>query len=512
MYFRAPFYSTRGVVASEHSLASVVGMNVLRRGGNAVDACVATSFTLSVVLPHLSGLGGDFFAILRDPDGKIYVVNGSGWSPRRLTIDYMRELGFKSMPTHDVYSITIPGLVDGLYGLWRRFGSLDWSELVRPAIKIAGGGFPASRSLCRAIRVLSGKLIRDCGSRITYLGNGVPSEGDIIAFKGLAEALKLIADDARNFYEGDIAVKIVDYLKSLDGVMDLDDFRSYHHEFQEPIKIDYRGRTVYEMPPNSQGVTTLHLIKLLEDFDFSGIDSKSIDRIKLFIEAAKIAYHVRDKFVSDPKFIAVTVDDLLSHKFIDNMKKMEVKDLNNASSGNGDTTFYAIADGEGWLLSCIQSIFHNFGSYITEPTYNITLNCRAASFKLNDNHVNKLEPNKKPLHTLSAILLKDDSRWMAIGLSGGHYRPLLHVQLLNSIIDYGMHPQVAIEHPRFRWIPFSDKIEYELGYKGGSLSGFKLKTLNYPSRMGVAAMVELREKLKAGYTDIRGDGMAIGLE
>jgi len=512
MYFRAPFYSTRGVVASEHPLASVVGVNVLRSGGNAVDACVAVGFALSVVLPHLSGLGGDFFAILRDPNDNIYVVNGSGWSPRNLTVDYMRGLGFESMPIHSVYSITVPGMVDGLYGLWRRFGSLDWSELIRPAIKIASEGFPASRSLCRAIGVLSDRLAGDYGSRVTYLGNGVPSEGDIIGFKGLGKALELIADDARSFYEGDVAVRIVDYLKSLGGVMDLDDFRNYRHEFQEPIKIGYRGRIVYEMPPNSQGVTTLHLIKLLEDFDFSRMDSKSVDRIRIFIEAAKIAYYVRDRFVGDPKFMAVTVDDLLSHEFIGDMKKMEIKDLNNSFSRDADTTFYAIADNEGWLLSCIQSIFHHFGSYITEPTYNITLNSRASSFTLNDDHVNRLEPNKKPLHTLSAVILKDDLRWMAIGLSGGHYRPLLHAQLLNSVIDYGMHPQEAIEHPRFRWLPFSDEIEYELGYEGESLSGFELKALNYPSRAGVAALVELRGKLRAGYTDIRGDGMAIGLE
>ncbi len=512
MYFRAPFYSTRGVVASEHPLASVVGANVLRSGGNAVDASVAVGFTLSVVLPHLSGLGGDFFAILRDPSDNIYVINGSGYSPRKLSIEYMRELGFKSMPIHSVHSITIPGMVDGLYGLWKKFGSIDWKKLISPAIKIAKEGFPASRSLCRAIRIFSDKLVEDRGSRITYLNKGIPSEGDIIGFKGLAKALELIADNARSFYEGDIAVKIVDYLNSLGGIVDLDDFKNYHHEFQSPIKIYYKGKIIYEMPPNSQGITTLHIMKLLEDFDFNKINSKSTDRIKLFIEAAKIAYHIRDRFISDPNFMTVQVDDLLSHKFIRSMRKMKIEKQNANASTNVDTTFYAIADSEGWLLSCIQSIFHHFGSYITEPTYNITLNSRGSSFALVDDHVNKLEPNKKPLHTLSAIILKDDLKWMAIGLSGGHYRPLLHAQILNSIIDYKMHPQVAIEHPRFRWHPFSDKIEYETGYHGKVIDGFKLKALNYPSRMGVAAIVELKGKLRAGYTDIRGDGIPIGLE
>lgn len=512
MYFRAPFYSKHGVVASEHPLASIVGANVLRSGGNAVDASVAVGFTLSVVLPHLSGLGGDFFAIIKDPNDNIYVINGSGYSPRGLTLEFMMERGFNAMPIHSSYSITIPGMVDGIYGLWSKFGSIDWEKLIQPAIRIASKGFPTTRSLCNALKNYCDKLANDYGSRTTYLSGSLPSEGDVIGFKGLAKALELISDDPRNFYEGDIAVRIIDYLKSKGGVIELDDFKNYHHEWQNPIKINYRDKIIYEMPPNSQGVTTLHIIKLIEDIDFNRINCKSIDRIKVLVDASKAAYYIRDKFVSDPKAMKIHVNEMLSAKFIDKMKKMQMGSLDEKTLKDADTTFYAIADSEGWLISCIQSIFHHFGSCITEPTYNITLNSRASSFSLDYEHVNRLEPRKKPLHTLSAIILKDDLKWIGIGLSGGNYRPLLHAQLLNLIIDYKMHPQASIEHPRFRWQPYTNIIEYEAGFKGKEINDYQLRQVEYPSRIGVAAIVELKGKVKAGYTDIRGDGLPIGLE
>ncbi|MEM2137357.1 MAG: gamma-glutamyltransferase family protein [Candidatus Methanomethylicia archaeon] len=513
MYLRAPFYSTHGVVASESPLASSIGANILRAGGNAVDASVAMGFALGVTLPHLSGLGGDFFAILRDPNGNIHFINGSGYSPKNLNVDYMCSLGFTSMPTHHVHSITIPGMVDGFYGLWRAFGSMEWKKLLEPSIRLADEGFPAHRSFCRALRNLRGELIKDAGSRITYrLDEDLPNEGDILSFKGLSQALRLIAEDPRNFYEGDIGMKIVDYIKSLGGVMELDDLKYYHSEFQQPIKVNYKGWDVYEMPPNSQGITTLHILKLIENISFSTIPLLSMDRVQHILEASVKAYSVRDKYVGDPRFMTISIEELLSENFINDLKKHNISDFSSTFTSNGDTTYFALTDDEGYIVSCIQSIFHNFGSYITEPTYNITLNSRGSSFTFIDNHVNRLEPRKKPLHTLSATLINYGSRWMAMGLSGGHLRPFLHSQIINCIIDYGLHPQVALETPRFRWEPGSNNVECERGFGVDGLKGFKYKIIDYPSRIGVAAMVEVKDKLKIGYTDIRGDGLPIGLE
>jgi gamma-glutamyltranspeptidase/glutathione hydrolase len=509
MYFKSPFYSLYGVVASEHPLASMVGASVLKDGGNAVDATVAIGFSLSVVLPHLSGLGGDFFALLMDPDGRVYFLNGSGYAPRRLTLDFMLSLKLPLMPAHGVYSISIPGMVDGLYNLWRRFGRLEWSRLVLPSVKLAHG-FPATRSLCNAIDRLKGELMKDKGSRETYLTNyKVPCEGDVLSFKGLAKALELISSNPRCFYEGEIAESIVEYVNSLGGVLELEDFKDYRSEFDNPISIEYRGSRVYEMPPNTQGVTTLHILKLLEDFSLKKFNSKSMDRVKVTVDVARIAYTIRDRYVTDIRFMDLTVGELLSDRFIETMKTMlgtTVKGFDDC-----DTTFFAVADNDGWIVAAIQSIFHNFGSYVTEPNFNITLNSRASSFSLDKDHVNRLESRKKPLHTLSAVLMDRGERRMAIGISGGHYRPLFHSQILTNIADYDLHPQEAIEHPRFQWDINTNLIECEEGYSGDSITGYELKKLSYPARMGVAAIVEVRGGLKAGYTDIRGDGLPIGL-
>jgi gamma-glutamyltranspeptidase/glutathione hydrolase len=509
MYFKPPFYSLHGVVASEHPLASMVGASVLRDGGNAVDATVAMGFSLSVVLPHLSGLGGDFFALLMDPDGHVYFLNGSGYAPRRLTLDFMLSLDLPLMPAHGVYSISIPGMVDGLYNLWRKFGRLEWSRLVFPSVKIAHG-FPATRSLCSTISRLKDELVKDKGSRETYLTSyKVPREGDVISLKGLAKALELISSNPRCFYEGEIAESIVEYVNSLGGVLELEDFKDYRSEFDDPISIEYRGSRVYEMPPNTQGITTLHILKLLEDFNLKMFNSKSIDRVKITVDVARIAYTIRDRYVTDMRFMDLTVGELLSDRFIETMKTM----LSTTVKGfdNCDTTFFAVADNDGWIVAAIQSIFHNFGSYVTEPNFNITLNSRASSFSLDKDHINKLEPRKKPLHTLSAVLMDRGGSRMAIGISGGHYRPLFHSQILTNIADYDLHPQEAIEHPRFQWNINTNLVECEEGYSGNSIVGYELKKLGYPTRMGVAAIVEVKDGLKAGYTDIRGDGLPIGL-
>ncbi|MEM2586820.1 MAG: gamma-glutamyltransferase family protein [Candidatus Bathyarchaeia archaeon] len=497
-----------GVVSSEHPLASMVGASVLKEG-NAVDATVSIGFSLSVVLPHLSGLGGDFFALVMDPNGRVHFLNGSGYAPGKLTLDFMRRLGFSSMPSHGVYSISIPGMVDGLYKLWRRFGSLDWSKLVLPAIKIAYG-FPATKSLCEAISNLKDELMKDRGSRETYLsGNKVPSEGDIISFKGLAKALEMVSSDPRSFYEGEIAESIVDYVNSLGGVLELEDFKRYSSEFGDPLSIEYRGKRVYEMPPNAQGITTLHILRLLEDLDLKEIPPNSMRRIKIMVDNAKVAYGVRDMYVTDPRYMNLRGHDLLSDDFIGRMRNSMLR-VNEKSINGADTTFFAVAD-DGWLVAAIQSIFHNFGSYITEPKFNITLNSRASSFSLDEEHINRLEPYKKTLHTLSAVILECSERLMAIGISGGHYRPLFHSQLITNIIDYGFHPQEAIEYPRFRWNPGTNLVECEEGYDNHPIAGYEVRKLPYPARMGVAAIVEIKERLRAGYADTRGDGLPIGI-
>ena len=523
MVYVSPFYSLKAVVASEHPIASAVGANVLRRGGCAADAAVATAFALSVALPHLGGLGGDFFALIRDPDGNTFFINGSGPAPKHLSRDLMVELSYSSMPDHGPLSISVPGFVDGVYTLWRKFGTVDWGELLTPAIKLAREGFPVSESLSDALLALRDQLSSDYGSRMTYYPMGeLPKVGDILKLEGLARAIELIKEDPRSFYEGEVAKKIVSYVKSLGGVIELSDLKEYHAEASDPIKDSYRGCVIHEMPPNTQGITTLHILKILEDVSLCKLDSLSSRRLATFLAAAKVAYKVRDEYVTDPRYMKVSIKQLLSDSFIDELRARFREVLagkgsvnygggSAGNSGGGDTTFFAVADREGWLVAGIQSLFYPFGSYVTEPTYGITLNSRASSFSLSKDHVNCLEPGKKTMHTLSAMIIEKGSDILALGLSGGHFRPLLHAEVLTNMVDYFMRPQEAIEHPRFVWHLWSDLVDVEEGYVFEGIEGYIFRRVRYPSRLGVAAAAGIREKLRAGYTDVRGDGLPIGL-
>ena len=514
--FKAPFYSLNGVVASEHPLASYIGVKVLEKGGNAVDAAIATSLALAVTLPHLGGLGGDFFALVEDNNGAIKFVNGSGYAPSKLSISYMNELGYRSMPLRGPLIISIPGLVDGLYQLWRIYGSIEWKKLVDFASKIARKGFPISKSLAKAISILKDELSKDYGWRATYLINGsIPSEGTIIKFPGLAKALELISEDPREFYEGDLARAITNYVNKRGGVLELHDLKHYHAEIGNAISIRYRDAVIYEMPPNTQGITTLHILSMLNNVELP-ISPKSSKRILELLKIAKVAYMIRDLFITDPRYMTISVDKLLSRDFIKwmmSLTKYVHRIHMNRRSTCCDTTYFAIADSEGMIVSGIQSLFYAFGSGIVEPLYQIPLNSRASDFSLNKSHINRLEPRKKTMHTLSATIIHFKNRRIAFGLSGGHYRPLLQAQIITNIIDYGMNTQEAIEFPRFIWEIDKDVIRLEEGLEINNLSNYGFRSIiqQYPSRLGVAAAVEIKPNgIKCGYTDIRGDGIAIG--
>ncbi|MET1160087.1 MAG: gamma-glutamyltransferase family protein [Thermoprotei archaeon] len=506
--FKSPFYSLSGVVASEHPLASLMGSYMLREG-NAVDAAIATSLTLAVTLPHLGGIGGDFFALVRDPNGKVFFVDGSGYAPRRLTREFMRSKGYKKMPEYGVFSINVPGMVDGLWLMWRKWGSIEWSRIVSSVVPIALRGFGVTRSLANSLEKLYDSLSRDPGSKKTYYGNGIPKPGDKIAFPGLAEALRIISTDPRSFYEGEIAEAIASYVKEQGGVLDIEDLRSYRASIGTPLRITYRDRVVYEMPPSTQGITTLHMLMLLEEYELDRLEPHSSKRIEILLECARIAYSIRDTYVTDPRYMTVKPEDMLTREFIEKHRNTASRPY---SASGGDTTFFAVADQEGYLVAGIQSLFYPFGSRVTEPRFNVTLNSRASSFSLEEDHVNKLEPWKKTMHTLSAVIIEDTNRVIALGLSGGHYRPLLHAQLIINIIDYNMDPQEAIEYPRIIWRVYDDIVEYEEGLQPPSSPRYSFIKRAYPSRLGVAAIAEIRDNgIRAGYTDIRGDGLPIGI-
>lgn len=504
------FYGRGGIVASEHPLASYAGYQVLSREGTAADAAVAVSLTLAVTLPHLGGIGGDFFALIRLPDDDVLFIDGSGPAPQRLTRELMVEKGYKTMPERGPLTINVPGMVDGLYILWRRHGTFEWKELVKTAIEAAKKGFGVTPSLASAInRLCKDVLNKDPGSIETYCKNSV-SVGSPLAFRGLARALEMVAEDPRTFYDGDIAEKIVSYVESRGGVLSIDDLRAYHALPGEAISITYRGLRIYEMPPPTQGITSLHVLRLLEDYDLSKIPPSSTERVKLHLEAYYAAYWARDNYVTDPRYMKVSVGELLSHKFIEEMKNS--RRLPMPQQGDGDTTFFAVVDRDGMMIAGIQSLFHPFGSGVTEPFYQITLNNRAQSFSLDPNHANSLEPGKKTMHTLSAMIVRDDKKVYTIGLSGGHFRPQLHSLILTNIVDYRMGFHEALDYPRFIWYPGTRRLRAEEGLDV-AINGYSTEKAKYPSRLGVAAIAVINEEtgLLEAYTDIRGDGIPIGL-
>ncbi len=500
-------YTSTGGVASEEPLASSIGAEIITRGGNAVDAAIATSFALSVLIPHLGGIGGDYFALVRMPDGETYFVNGSGHSPSRLTKKLLEERGLDRVPETGPLSPVVPGMVDALYLLWKRFGSLEWRTLVEPAARLAREGFPAPPSLVRAIKAYRGLLEADPGSRETYLEQGV-EEGRLVSFPGLARLLDLVAEDPRSFYSDEPAEAVEEYLATRGGVLTRGDMRAYHAFTGEPVALEYRGWKVVEMPPNTQGITTLHILALLEDED---TPADPLDRLPALLSASLPAYWARDRYIGDPRYMRYKPGELLSKEFIEELRRVKRRGLEDAPRGSGDTTFYVTLDGEGVAVAGIQSLFNPFGSGVTEPRFQVTLNSRAQSFTLEEGHPNMLLPFKRPLHTLSAMILvgPSEDRVYLLGTSGGHLRPQIHALLATSIIDHGFSLEQAIGSPRALWVPGTRRIVVDKGYEDRvkGLEGYSVS----PGRTGVAAGLEIRPEQGVGLlvTDWRGDGVPV---
>ncbi len=490
-------YSKRGGIASEEPLASSAGIRILLKGGNAADASVAVSLALAVTVPHLGGVGGDFFALVRDPGGKIFAVNGSGYAPSGLREDLVKSKGYDEVPPTGPLSPVVPGLVDGLRVLHERFGSLEWKELVEPAKEMAKEGFPAPPSLAKAIRSSRKLLECDEGSRRTYLPGGEVFEGKLVKFSGLGKLLEEISEDPRSFYEGNIAEKIVNYVNRKGGVFDIKDFKYFKAYITEPLESTYRDWHIWEVPPNSQGLTTLILLKLLENEVAN--DNRSM-ALKL-IEASKVAYSIRDKFLGDPRYMETDVNKIMSKDFLDSLKGggFNLK----KSYTEGDTTFFTVVDKDGMIVAGIQSLFYAFGSGITEPSYQVTLNSRAQAFTLYKGVPNSLEPLKRPLHTLSAVIMKREERLISFGLSGGNLRPQLHALIISNIVDRGMNIAQAISASRYAWIPYSRNIVADENLiKELAIDKFKVTV----GRTGVAAALEVRDNIRILATDPRGDG------
>jgi gamma-glutamyltranspeptidase/glutathione hydrolase len=455
----------RGIAATSQTLASQAGAMILARGGSAVDAAIAANAVLGVVEPMMNGIGGDLFAIVREPNGRLTGLNASGFAPRGLTADSLRAKGHTSIPEEGISGVTVPGCVDGWARLHRKYGKLTWPELFVPAIYYAREGFPVTEWIASAWQGGLAKLSADANARRVYLRDGAPPKvGELFRNPSLARALELIAQQGpQAFYKGDIAASLLKTSRRLQGTLDASDLAEFQSEWVEPISTDYRGWRVYELPPNSQGLAALSMLNIMERFPISSHEPNSADALHLKIEAQKLAYADLNRYVGDPRSSKIPTAALIAKPYA--AERARLIDANKASCvvdpgkpalpSAGDTIYLATADSDGMVVSLIQSIYLSFGSGIVVDDFGFHLHNRGALFTLEKGHPNELAPRKRPFHTIIPAYMEKGSQHVGFGIMGGLNQAQAHAQFVSNLVDHGMNIQAALEAPRFTKLNFT---------------------------------------------------------
>jgi gamma-glutamyltranspeptidase/glutathione hydrolase len=448
-----------GIVATEHPLASQAGATILAQGGNAIDAAIAANAMMGVVAPMMCGIGGDLFAIVYEAkSGRTYGLNASGWAPQELTMNFLKAKGFETMPSRGIHSVTVPGAVDGWVKLSRRFGRKKLAAVLAPAIHFAAAGFPVTELDAEYWAGGENLLRKDENAARTFLPEGrAPRLGEIFYNLDLAGSYRRIAvRGGDGFYRGETARHMVEYSKRQGGTMNADDLAKYAGEWVEPISTTYRGWTVYEIPPNGQGIAALMMLNLMENFPLAEDGHNSVAALHVMIEAKKLAYADMLRYVADPKFSKVPVTGILSKDYA--RLRARLIDLEEANchvaagvpppAGN-DTTYLCTVDREGNIVSLIQSNYGSFGSGLVPDKCGFVLQNRGGLFSLDSNHPNHLAGRKRPLHTIiPAMMTKGDMR-IAFGIMGGWNQSQAHAQFVSNVADHEMNIQAALEAPRF---------------------------------------------------------------
>jgi gamma-glutamyltranspeptidase/glutathione hydrolase len=525
---RSVVMARQGMVASSQPLAVEAGVSILKKGGNAIDAAIATALTLGVVEPVSTGIGGDAFLLYQSAaDGRIYGVNGSGRCPARLTLEALQRQGIKGIPQIGLGSVTVPGAVDAFAEVHRRHGRLTFAELLEPAIYYASEGFPVSEIIAGQWQGTAPLLAQFPTSARTYLTNGkAPQAGDIHRQPNLARTLKLLAAEGRDaFYQGEIARQIVKFSQEHGGFFTLEDFRSHTTEWVEPISIDYRGHTILELPPNGQGITALIALNILEGFDVAGMDYGSAAYYHLLIEATKQAFADRNRYVADPAYADLPINGLLSKEYATARRQelsRERAGLYKAGSPLpfGNTVYVSCVDQERNVVSLINSVFSAFGSGVVAGETGICLQNRGSGFVDDPHHPNALAPGKRPLHTIiPAMILKDERPWVCFGVMGGDVQPQGHTQVAINLIDFRMNVQDAIEAPRYRILggklvalerTIPHDVRHALEAMGHELFPYGAMPPGTPYGGGQAIMIDHERGVLQGGSDHRKDGCAIG--
>ncbi len=517
--------SQDGIVATSHTLASQAGAQILARGGSAADAAIAANAVLGVVEPMMCGIGGDVFVLYWEAKtGKLYGLNGSGWAPRRLTREFLARKDIREkMPKTGIDSATVPGAVRGWQAAHQRLGKLPWHELFRDSVRYADEGFPLTEIIAAAWP--GGAVSEFAPSRRVFLpGGAAPKVGEIFRNPGLARAMRLIAHNgADDLYEGVIARAILDTSERLDGSFSAEDLAEWQPEWVEPIHTTYRGWTVSELPPNGQGIAALVMLNLMERFEPSGRGPHSVTELHKKIEAMKLAYADLYAYVADPAFEDVPVAGMLDKKYAAARSAgINPKRANcNVEAGEPelkDTTYLAVVDAEGNIASWIQSVSGSWGSGVVVDGMGFHLQNRGGGFKLDDRHPSRLEPRKRPFHTIIPGMLQKGDKHIGFGIMSGPNQPQAHAQFVSNVVDYDMNLQQALEAPRFRVtsVPGCD-VSLESRHDEDALRtlekmGHEVKRLGDHSTTmgrGNAVMHDAATKVNFAASDSRADGMAI---
>ena len=542
---RSMVIAQHGMACTSHPLATMAAIDVLKRGGTAIDAAIAANAVLGVTDPEMNGIGGDLFAIVYDAKTKkLYGLNASGRSPYALTPDEFKKKKLDFIPFFGPLSVSVPGCVDGWFQLHNRFGKLPMTEVLANAINYARNGFPVANEFAFYLHEIADNLKHNTNEQqayttnltALYFPNGTPpAEGDIFKNPDLANSLEKIATGGRDvFYKGAIAQVIDAYMKKTGSFLNAKDLADHTSNWIDPVSTTYRGYEVWELPPNGQGITVLQMLNILEPFDFSHIPYGSPEHLHIFTEATKLAYEDRAKYFADPDFAKIPVQQLISKQY--GIVRSKLIDTNKATGeftsgdsllGKGETVYLTVADSAGNMVSLIQSNFNAFGSRMVPDGLGFVLQDRGALFNLKEGFNNTYAPHKRPFHTIiPAFVTKDGLPYMSFGVMGGGFQPIGQVQVLMNMIDFGMNIQEAGDAPRIFPLGTADPTGKTKGTEMVELeAGFPFETIRALQNMGHKYVIhgtpgdfggyqcikfDPVHKVYYGASDPRKDGMAAG--
>jgi len=531
---RSEVIAKHGMAATSQPLATQVALDILKSGGNAIDAAIAANATLGLMEPTGNGMGGDLFAIIWDAKTqKLYGLNASGRSPKSLNLKYFKENNYKKIPSHGPLPVSVPGCVDGWFEMHKKFGSMKMTEILEPAITYAREGFPVSELIAyywdRSVPFLS-KYPNF--TEIFTINGKAPKKGEIFKNPYLANTLEKIAKEGRNeFYKGSIAKEIDRYMKEQGGFLSYEDLASHKSEWVEPISTNYRGYDIWELPPNGQGTAALQILNILEAYNITSMGFGSTEYIHTFTEAKKLAFEDRAKYYSDMDFNNIPVDQLISKEYSNERRKLINPDkaARHFPAGDleqGNTIYMTVADKWGNMVSLIQSNYRGMGSGMTPKGLGFILQDRGELFSLDETHMNKFEPEKRPFHTIiPAFITKDGKPYISFGVMGGSMQPQGHAQIIINMIDFGMNLQEAGDAPRMRH-GGSSQPTGEIMKDGGTLyleSGISPEVIRELMKKGhklgtsvggfggyQAIMYDSKNKVYFGASESRKDGQAAG--